>query len=480
MKMVQTMELCLRSLTYVIFISLLLCFSIREYARAQQATRGSADDLDWLDQYQLEYDLSPFGKMAIHYKGNHKISYNIKLSKILLDYHLANRAGVNGKHYGRVALREDLIYCKNFLPDRPEMESLIDCKPPLEARDIDEALSTKKFVKRLSVIIKSKSISKLYLGLDSSFDELVTHFYPYEMDFVQQNLNQILHDGNITNQNELDFGPYSFTSGYLVTFNTKRHIKCGGNLFYTVNLTEPIPDLEPDDRFPELLHKLDHILMAIINHGGIVSLKDFSCKIDDTMISVQTDFTIIYRQKFPYVTCEHHIKTSPLSSLWTYDGYIRQYKNQSSPSSEAYKTEINIVSKSWLMPQLDFVLSQKFTNEDFRTGSENMVLINPKLIVGVTGNWTINSMFKTLSIYMGHKKIEQPSLNNLQMALVYEDHPVNEFIKLSLLINRNIGLANNADEPTDIDEPKVELIKDDLEFDEIFDLAFGSKPRDEL
>lgn len=415
-------------------------------AGAQQAPGSSNGSNKPKQEPQIYFDVGPL-KMAVTYKEN-KFNDKLKLSKSVVNYFLTDEQNPFYKHLMKATHREDLVRCENFLKEQPEMESLIDCKP-LESHVLDAKMPAdqpvaSKYVKRTLLSHKTKLdffSSMLNLEFAPRQDY---QLYPFEEDFTHQSIKRILHENNMTQG--LGFGPLSVTSGHFVVANMSDRFHCTASLFISVNLTKPIAEREPGDNYPEYFHNRSLTGLKFFENGGFVSLQDASCGVPTLPgPKLNMDFTLIYRQQFPYLTCSHSIRTKPIDKLWTYDGSITQSRDPSSSSGEAYNTSVQIQSSSAIVTGFNFNLAQNFTNTDFTTGNESMLLIHPILSAVVRGEWSPDTLLKSVALFF--RQSFEPTLlngggaalfNDPKVMLIYSNKPQEKYVTMTMTIDRTL------------------------------------------
>lgn len=324
---------------------------------------------------------------------------------------------------------DELLKCDN-LTVRREKLPLIDCKP-LEAHlmdriyegVIDQPTSVADYVKRSSLRFVNKYIKVILGHITTRVD---VHLYPLKKDVIHQNIASILAENKIGSgfsSNLFDVGYHFETNVTVRRGNSALPIKCTGNVIISLNTTNNIWSY---DDWQEFISEEGY------DNGILISFKDVTCfpGYVNEITTLSSNFTIIWRPVFPYITVNHSIT----SQLWDYQGYITQTRLPNDPVG-AYSTVIHIKSDS-ILDILNFELDQVFEISDSKTGFETMILQNTFMQIFVNAEWTIDSFVKSL------KLVRLDSTNsNLSMKpelfVSYEDKPDDEYVNITIKLDKN-------------------------------------------
>lgn len=183
-----------------------------------------------------------------------------------------------------------------------------------------------------------------------------------------------------------------------------------------------------------------------------ISLENFKVSLPGLpgKLGLACNFTLIKRSQFPYLTVDLHMASFPLASMFTYHSTMRQTRIDRNPSPDAYKSHIDIESRSSVIQALNFNLSQDFENEDFDTGFESMsMVIASKLHLNVDGRWSAESLRKKVNL----AESADPDAVLLNAEWDSETNP--EYLSVVMKLRRNLiqhmkKVINDEKSPEDI------------------------------
>lgn len=403
------------------------------------------------------FDAGPF-KMESFFQ-EHKLEDRLRLSKSYIKTNLYLRNGLFGKKttsgdpfisikYSRY---EELINCQNLttLVD-PEKEPLIDCRR-LEDHTEDETfvspvvdLSITQYVRRSSFRLKQTGTMT---GRQDRHDLLI---YPLKREVVLANIKSYVAENNLGTMPL--FKPF-IDRGYHVHFdigssNSPLVITCIGDVYLSINRTKPGYVRQVDDPYPEYLDAIEFLFSQARENGYLFSLQGFKCKASDLLSHLGTldiDFTIMQKQKFPYLFVRHKMITSPLSIFLDYDAKVEQIREKATSKPESYNTKVSINSSSALIPVMNFKLQQSIDNEDFMTGSEHATLINQNIPIIVASMWNENMFFKHFRFVEVVKELSGIDLENPQFRDLLNISLHNDGNRDDIMLTANIKkeLVNN-------------------------------------
>lgn len=294
---------------------------------------------------------------------------------------------------------EELVRCADLNLIRPEMESLVECEQQVKSnsttnRHLKQQQTSATFVRRRSVWLKDNFGYLTFNQVQKEF-----RLYPLQAYFTRESVRMLLNAANMSQGLGFD-RQMELITGHYFEIDLMNEIACSGNVFQVVNQSKPLVRNPADtDAYPEFYDLFVHSNYEMIRNGGLLSFQDVSCGRQSGFMSSVTldiDFTLIRRLQFPYWFCSHKMAMQPMAELFSYDGQIRQFREEDSPLN-TYSAMVRIQSKS-VFPRASFQVNQTFVMEDEHTGKENMSLIHPNLLAIVNANWTLDSFIKVLTL----------------------------------------------------------------------------------
>lgn len=276
----------------------------------------------------------------------------------------------------------------------------IDCSQATEAAK-DPCKSALRADSNANYIVMATTKSQMIIN--SLLSKYVTasrsRFFPIEPSLVKQHLIGLENSYNLTSGL---FAPGASNFGYFYqqkyTLFNGIGLHCDFMLYLSFNDTVH-PELIPTS-IPELIALL---YKKRIQSGYMVHLTNWSCRLETPTgdpllgfdISLDNDFLLVRRNEFPYLICDHTMKTSPFKGMFDYTGSIQQTTGLSGTKS-LETTIIKLRGVSSFFADLNFILEQTIDSD----WVEEMVLAHPQLNMLVGSNWSEGKFEKTMRVLL--------------------------------------------------------------------------------
>lgn len=430
----------------------------------QKAPKGNTDSDGRQPSEHHDY-----GLFSIDYYYNEtKFKEKLRVSKSFFKMVVNEKFISSGSPISQMKIShlDELLRCNNLTWESSGVEHSIDCKPlgeqilgePLFADEYKSKPATDKYVKRSSVRVKHKMpfIDDSLKGRMTRRDYL---FYPLRQDVIQQNIQTLMTNNDFNDG--LGFGANEEQLGFYFEFDSDRHIrnvglqsfdwlqflsaKCSGYLIMSINGSsiDNLADSSSSfpENYPQFARELDRIFADAMDNGFLLSFRDVKCGFPDSMlpISVHQDFTLIKRNKFPYITCNHNMGLEPMGSLWKYEAFVKQTRQPTDFNKpDTYNTTISITSLSSILDMLKFKLDQTFAYQDNHKGHEVMTLVHPYMSALVQGEWSIDSLVKSLKLFMMDAETNDFSISDGSIkpftVVSYDNTPDSDYVKYTLKV----------------------------------------------
>lgn len=303
-----------------------------------------------------------------------------------------------------VKVRDELVPCPTNATES------LDCKP-LKSFSFSKSYLSYDLKNEDDLYIKQTTIRE-----KGKFNKYIKYLkdvrsvcvlYPLRQDFVLDNIRKLesaddigkqqgsklqnLNYGyyfEVTTQVEGPFNPFTFT----------------GFMYLSVNISEEYIAQTADPDYPESLDFVDYLYEQASTNSYRLKFSNVSLQFPGLNTVLRQDFYIAQQVQFPYLTVRHNmtVEMGEEHELVKYEALVDQKHNLDS-HPESYNTTLNITSRSYLMPMLNFDLNQEFVNQDSQTGSENMQLITgfPNgniMFYTVASTWNPEHILKSLKV----------------------------------------------------------------------------------
>jgi hypothetical protein len=405
------------------------------------AAAEAADQQQQQDNGEQTKPNNPFGSMTHQKYGPIKLAISespvktnekLVVNKKVSNYFLVIEDQTPNRYVPlfKATSQEELVPCDGQLPIRPEILPYIDCKPlvdhylpnlnkskmPELLSDLEkQTWSNKQFVVQTKTRTKSKlDLSIIQIPLAKS--KSLLSYFPLKRDYVDLTVSRVLKEHNFHS----GFLKFAETyEGYHLITRADGDVICDMNLIYDTYYAE---------------------------NGLFVTLQEVSCRHPNNLImpiSIEGDFTFIAQNdEFPYLTCSNHIKSSPLSVLFDYEGFIKQTRDETA-SPDAYNTSIKVTARSALVDALNLNLEQIFVNTNRSTGFEEMILVHPFASALVQAEWTPDSLVKSMKCFLSADKhnlslgsTDKGAQMKPEVSVAFENKPDKEYAELIVRVPR--------------------------------------------
>lgn len=423
------------------FAALLICCFVLAtcgptWAQELNTDNDLDDDPDEVPPFQRRFSFGPLKLDLTHNctKSRDKLKWGKSYHKIVLTNQWAPYSPLA---FMKISLREELIRCQTIKLKRPEMNSMIDCQAldtqvlETETEKRTSAKVNEQYVKRATIKFKGQFVYR-------EFGKSVRAFtlYPLQADHVSAKIDYILSANNVTSASA--YSPSARKLGYYfetLIETTSSLITCNGGVYALVDQDKP-ESLAMDLQSIFMMDFPNYILQAEKN-GGLLSMDGSSCFLDDPIsflpLSVDMDFTMIYKLEFPYLTLNHNIITHPFAALWSYQAFVEQTRHPTEPNS--YITNIAIDSTYGLMTPFAYRLRETVEVKDGFSGTERTIYtVNNGFAAIINANWTIDSYMKESLLYLESRKglFEPDESEKPWMVFGYENNPDDEYVNVRL------------------------------------------------